>query len=87
MKKITVFIGTTTILLLLLTSYAAANLAHNLSNKATVTMSIVEIPLEPNPPGSKEDCFDGGWQNYTRHDGTPFPNQGQCVSYMEGLEE
>jgi hypothetical protein len=31
---------------------------------------------------SKDDCKDGGWQNFTFPPG-PFKNQGQCVSYFE----
>jgi hypothetical protein len=29
----------------------------------------------------KEECKQGGWQNLTREDGSPFKNQGDCVSY------
>jgi len=32
-------------------------------------------------PNSKEDCKNGGWQNFTSAPG-PFKNQGQCVSYF-----
>jgi hypothetical protein len=32
-------------------------------------------------PNSKDDCKDGGWQNFTFAPG-PFQNQGQCVSYF-----
>jgi hypothetical protein len=32
-------------------------------------------------PNSKNDCKDGGWQNFTFAPG-PFKNQGQCVSYF-----
>ncbi len=32
-------------------------------------------------PNSKEDCKDGGWQNFTSSPG-PFKNQGQCVSHF-----
>lgn len=28
-------------------------------------------------PLSKQDCMDGGWENYG------FPNQGQCIAYVE----
>ena len=30
---------------------------------------------------SRDDCREGGWQTVTRADGTPFKNQGDCVSY------
>jgi hypothetical protein len=32
-------------------------------------------------PNSKDDCKDGGWQNFTFAPG-PFSNQGQCVSHF-----
>jgi len=32
-------------------------------------------------PTSKDDCKDGGWQNFTFSPG-PFKNQGQCVSFF-----
>ena len=32
-------------------------------------------------PDSKDDCKNGGWQNFTSAPG-PFKNQGQCVSYF-----
>jgi hypothetical protein len=32
-------------------------------------------------PASKDDCKDGGWQNFTFAPG-PFKNQGQCVSHF-----
>lgn len=33
-------------------------------------------------PTTKDDCKNGGWQNLRTADGTPFRNQGQCVSYV-----
>lgn len=33
-------------------------------------------------PASKDDCKKGGWQNLATSAGTPFRNQGQCVSYF-----
>jgi len=32
-------------------------------------------------PGTKDDCKDGGWQNFICSPG-PFKNQGQCVSHF-----
>ena len=32
-------------------------------------------------PVDKDDCKDDGWRNLARPDGTPFRNQGDCVSY------
>ena len=29
----------------------------------------------------KDECKDGGWQTLSRANGTPFKNQGDCVSY------
>lgn len=33
-------------------------------------------------PTSRESCKDGGWTTRTRADGSPFKNQGDCVSYV-----
>ena len=33
-------------------------------------------------PETKDDCKKGGWQSLTDHNGTPFRNQGDCVSYV-----
>jgi hypothetical protein len=30
---------------------------------------------------NKDECKNGGWRTLTREDGTPFRNQGDCVSY------
>jgi len=32
-------------------------------------------------PADKDDCKGDGWRTLTRPDGTPFRNQGDCVSY------
>ncbi|MEY2406529.1 MAG: hypothetical protein QOG39_1445, partial [Acidimicrobiaceae bacterium] len=34
-----------------------------------------------NPPASKDACKSSGWQALTDNNGTPFKNQGDCVSY------
>ena len=34
-----------------------------------------------NPPLTREDCRNGGWQTHTTASGEPFPNQGQCTQY------
>jgi hypothetical protein len=37
----------------------------------------------PSPvPTDKDQCKDGGWQNLADDQGEPFPNQGQCVSFV-----
>jgi hypothetical protein len=33
-------------------------------------------------PITKDDCKNGGWKNVRQADGSPFKNQGQCVSYV-----
>ena len=40
--------------------------------------------FEPNLPSptSKGQCKNGGWQNQVDVSGTPFKNQGDCVSYV-----
>jgi len=38
----------------------------------------------PSPvPTDKEQCKNGGWQDFVDDQGEPFPNQGQCVSFVE----
>ena len=34
-----------------------------------------------NPPANADSCKKGGWQTVQRADGSPFKNQGDCVSY------
>ena len=34
-------------------------------------------------PTNKDHCKDGGWQNLADVQGEAFPNQGQCVSFVE----
>jgi hypothetical protein len=34
-----------------------------------------------NQPTSKKQCKKGGWRELTDRNGTPFKNQGQCVSF------
>lgn len=34
-----------------------------------------------NPPANAAACKNGGWQSVQRADGSPFKNQGDCVSY------
>jgi hypothetical protein len=31
---------------------------------------------------TKDDCKNGGWQTHTTANGTTFPNQGQCIQYV-----
>src|SRR5690606_25081908 len=31
---------------------------------------------------AKDDCKQGGWENFLRADGSSFKNQGQCVAYV-----
>ena len=33
-------------------------------------------------PRTKDDCKGGGWTEFVRANGTPFKNQGACVSYV-----
>jgi hypothetical protein len=35
-----------------------------------------------NPPLTKDDCKNGGWQTRTTKSGAPFKNQGQCIDYV-----
>ena len=46
---------------------------------ATLTAA---APPPPPTPASKADCRDGGWQQVTDDQGTPFKNEGDCVSFV-----
>jgi hypothetical protein len=35
-----------------------------------------------NPPVTKDDCKGNGWQTRTTAAGQSFPNQGQCIQYV-----
>jgi hypothetical protein len=43
---------------------------------------LLQAPAAPRVPTSKEQCKDGGYQNFGPPAG-PFKNQGQCISYVE----
>ncbi|HVF42020.1 MAG TPA: hypothetical protein VM936_03360 [Pyrinomonadaceae bacterium] len=46
--------------------------------------SSVTYDFEPyRVAATKDDCKVGRWQSVKRADGSPFKNQGQCVSYVE----
>jgi hypothetical protein len=40
------------------------------------------ITVPPHTPTSKDDCRDGGWRDVEDEDGNPFPNQGQCIAWV-----
>ncbi len=48
-------------------------------NAASVTLSYEVVA---NTPPNKDACKRGGWESYTDDEGTPFKNQGDCVSYV-----
>ena len=40
------------------------------------------LTTPPPMPTGKDQCKNGGWQNLADDQGEPFPNQGQCVSFV-----
>ncbi len=46
------------------------------------TLDLLFQLLGTTVPTSSDQCKKGGWQNLTDSDGTPFKNQGDCVSYV-----
>ena len=48
-------------------------------NEASVTYSYEVVA---NTPPDKDACKKGGWESFTDDEGTPFKNQGDCVSYV-----
>jgi YVTN family beta-propeller protein len=46
-------------------------------------IGIAITPAKPTPtPTNEEQCKKGGWHELADHNGTPFKNQGACVSYV-----
>lgn len=50
--------------------------------KGGETVEVSQTQGSTNTPNSASDCNDGGWENYSEENGTPFKNQGDCVSYV-----
>jgi hypothetical protein len=56
---------------------AEANISNNGVPGGSTT--VIELVAPPPPlPTTKDQCKDGGWQNF----GDTFKNQGDCVSYV-----
>ena len=53
-----------------------------LVGSAGVATTMATNHTMPNPPATKADCKNGGWQHHTDQNGTPFTNQGQCISWV-----
>lgn len=51
---------------------------QNFTGPAIYSLDGVTLNSTPNLPTSKDQCKDGGWQNY----GSTFKNQGDCVSFV-----
>jgi hypothetical protein len=45
----------------------------------------VSATVAPGAPTSKQQCFEGGWQQLTDNNGTAFKNEGDCVSFVATL--
>jgi hypothetical protein len=53
-----------------------------LTDGANHNFGEVIITYTLNVPTSTNQCMDGRWQDLTDTTGTPFKNQGDCVSYV-----
>lgn len=52
---------------------------------AILTTILAALPLAASAQDTSSDkelCKNGGWQELTRADGTPFTNQGECIKYI-----
>ncbi|HEX6348092.1 MAG TPA: hypothetical protein VF160_01740 [Candidatus Dormibacteraeota bacterium] len=61
------------------TAFPFAIHGFELNVAATLTEA---APPPPPTPSTKSDCMDGGWQQVSDASGTPFKNEGDCVSYV-----
>jgi len=60
-------------------AFADSEQAFDVDNTlVAATLFTYEIPV----PSTKDQCKQGGWMDMARPDGTPFSNQGDCVSYV-----
>lgn len=50
--------------------------SHADSDAPLDVLALTETPAEPKDPVVKDDCMDGGWNDFG------FKNQGQCVRYL-----
>jgi hypothetical protein len=41
-----------------------------------------QVVGDPTSPTNKDQCKNGGWQNFTDTNGQPFRNQGQCIAFV-----
>jgi len=54
---------------------------HGFELSVAATLAAAAPPPPPTPE-DRTDCKDGGWQQLTDATGTPFKNEGDCVSYV-----
>jgi hypothetical protein len=48
------------------------------------TTTSTTAPPTVRVPDDAEDCKRGGWADHTDDQGNPFPNQGQCIAFVQG---
>jgi hypothetical protein len=64
------------------TSLNLVGQALQLNIAATVEVTVTPPPPPPPVPTSADQCKHRGWQSLTDTNGTPFKNQGDCVSFV-----
>jgi hypothetical protein len=64
------------------TEVMSLNPAFQLNVAASVEVTITPPPPPPPTPTTADQCKHGGWQDLTDGSGTPFKNQGDCVSFV-----
>jgi hypothetical protein len=53
-------------------------------SNATTTTTASPGTTRPSIPQTPDDCKNGGWAALVDDQGRPFPNQGACVSFVNG---
>lgn len=53
------------------------------ASESTGYQVIARVTVALPVPTNKDQCKKGGWRELTDSNGTPFKNQGQCVSFVE----
>jgi hypothetical protein len=47
-----------------------------------IGLASAPITFAPPTPRTKDDCKDSGWRGLTDNHGDAFPNQGQCIAFV-----
>jgi hypothetical protein len=62
--------------------FVAAGAAQSTSGFVGIGAASAPISFAPPTPRTKDDCKHDGWRGLTDDHGNAFPNQGQCIAFV-----